>query len=316
MTGNIPSFYIPGFGILQVPILLCPHGISEGQNLISGLYAGNYKPGYGSVSEAVARPNPFPLVQTHHFWGSCNPGPSLPSSLSRSDQQSVLHKRVFTVVFSQPLLPALFRPPPLPPGKLGGQDSFESIESYDSCDRLTQSWSSQSSFNSLQRVPSYDSFDSEDYPAALPNHKPKGTFKDYVRDRADLNKDKPVIPAAALAGYTGRHPAPVQVAICMLLWARSSVRHRDPRAPSFLFVQSSCLSRVFCLKPCCLGKTVNFWKPVVSSYLKGSFLRVGENLTFELLPYLGKGPVTTESFWKLPHGWYWGTFALGRPFQI
>ncbi|XP_068936375.1 protein C-ets-1 isoform X1 [Petaurus breviceps papuanus] len=91
-------------------------------------------------------------------------------------------------------------------GKLGGQDSFESIESYDSCDRLTQSWSSQSSFNSLQRVPSYDSFDSEDYPAALPNHKPKGTFKDYVRDRAELNKDKPVIPAAALAGYTGSGP--------------------------------------------------------------------------------------------------------------
>ncbi|XP_077161025.1 protein C-ets-1 isoform X2 [Paroedura picta] len=91
-------------------------------------------------------------------------------------------------------------------GKLGGQDSFESIESYDSCDRLTQSWSSQSSFQSLQRVPSYDSFDSEDYPVALPNHKPKGTFKDYVRDRADMNKDKPVIPAAALAGYTGSGP--------------------------------------------------------------------------------------------------------------
>uniref|UniRef100_H0YQQ4 ETS proto-onco 1, transcription factor n=1 Tax=Taeniopygia guttata TaxID=59729 RepID=H0YQQ4_TAEGU len=92
-------------------------------------------------------------------------------------------------------------------GKLGGQDSFESIESYDSCDRLTQSWSSQSSFQSLQRVPSYDSFDSEDYPATLPSHKPKGTFKDYVRDRADMNKDKPVIPAAALAGYTGRAPS-------------------------------------------------------------------------------------------------------------
>lgn len=89
-------------------------------------------------------------------------------------------------------------------GKLGGQESFESIESHDSCDRLTQSWSSQSSYNSLQRVPSYDSFDSEDYQPALPNHKPKGTFKDYVRDRAELNKDKPVIPAAALAGYTGR----------------------------------------------------------------------------------------------------------------
>ncbi|XP_051934467.1 protein C-ets-1 isoform X3 [Hippocampus zosterae] len=90
--------------------------------------------------------------------------------------------------------------------KLGGQDSFESIESFDSCDRLTQSWSSQSSFSSLQRVPSYDSFDSEDYPTALHGHKPKGTFKDYVRERSDLSKDKPVIPAAALAGYTGTGP--------------------------------------------------------------------------------------------------------------
>lgn len=90
-----------------------------------------------------------------------------------------------------------------PPGKLGGQDSFESIESFESCERLTQSWSSQSSFSSLQRVPSYDSFDSEDYPTALHGHKPKGTFKDYVRERSDLSKDKPVIPAAALAGYTG-----------------------------------------------------------------------------------------------------------------
>ncbi|XP_048023763.1 protein C-ets-1 isoform X6 [Megalobrama amblycephala] len=90
--------------------------------------------------------------------------------------------------------------------KLGGQDSFESIDSFESCDRLTQSWSSQSSFNSLQRVPSYDSFDSEDYPTALHGHKPKGTFKDYVRERSDLSKDKPVIPAAALAGYTGSGP--------------------------------------------------------------------------------------------------------------
>ncbi|XP_064208622.1 protein C-ets-1-like isoform X2 [Anguilla rostrata] len=96
-------------------------------------------------------------------------------------------------------------------GKLGGQDSFESTESYESCERLTQSWGSQSSYGGggggLQRVPSYESFDSEDYPAALnAGHKPKGTFKDYVRERADLNKDKPVIPAAALAGYTGSGP--------------------------------------------------------------------------------------------------------------
>lgn len=95
-------------------------------------------------------------------------------------------------------------PPLCLSGKLGGQDSFESIESFESCDRLTQSWSSQSSFNSLQRVPSYDNFDSEDYPNALHGHKPKGTFKDYVRERSDLSKDKPVIPAAALAGYTGQ----------------------------------------------------------------------------------------------------------------
>lgn len=94
-------------------------------------------------------------------------------------------------------------PPLCLSGKLGGQDSFESNESFESCDRLTQSWSSQSSFNSLQRVPSYDNFDSEDYPNALHGHKPKGTFKDYVRERSDLSKDKPVIPAAALAGYTG-----------------------------------------------------------------------------------------------------------------
>nr|prf protooncogene c-ets1 [Mus musculus] len=107
-------------------------------------------------------------------------------------------------------------------GKLGGQDSFESVESYDSCDRLTQSWSSQSSFNSLQRVPSYDSFDYEDYPAALPNHKPKGTFKDYVRDRADLNKDKPVIPAAALAGYTGSGPIQLWQFLLELLTDKSS----------------------------------------------------------------------------------------------
>ncbi|XP_063061588.1 protein C-ets-1 isoform X3 [Engraulis encrasicolus] len=91
-------------------------------------------------------------------------------------------------------------------GKLGCQDSFESIDSFESCDRLTQSWSSQSSFSSLQRVPSYDSFDSEEYPSALHSHKPKGTFKDYVRERSDLSKDKPVIPAAALAGYTGSGP--------------------------------------------------------------------------------------------------------------
>uniref|UniRef100_A0A4W3H190 V-ets avian erythroblastosis virus E26 oncogene homolog 1 n=1 Tax=Callorhinchus milii TaxID=7868 RepID=A0A4W3H190_CALMI len=91
-------------------------------------------------------------------------------------------------------------------GKLGGQDSFESVDSFESCERLPQSWGSQSSFSNLQCVPTtYDRMDSDDY-SRLTGHKLKGTFKDYVRERADLSKDKPVIPAAALAGYTGSGP--------------------------------------------------------------------------------------------------------------
>uniref|UniRef100_A0A4W5NE19 ETS proto-onco 1, transcription factor n=1 Tax=Hucho hucho TaxID=62062 RepID=A0A4W5NE19_9TELE len=92
------------------------------------------------------------------------------------------------------------------PGKIGGQESFESVDSLEACERLTQSWGSHSHFCSLQRVPSYDSFDSEDYPATLNGHTAKGTFKDYVKERMDLAKDKSVIPAAALAGYTGSGP--------------------------------------------------------------------------------------------------------------
>ncbi|XP_035635669.1 protein c-ets-1-B-like isoform X3 [Oncorhynchus keta] len=91
-------------------------------------------------------------------------------------------------------------------GKIGGQESFESVESLDACERLTQSRGSHSHFCSLQRMPSYNSFDSDDYPATLRGHPAKGTFKDYVKERMDLTKDKSVIPAAALAGYTGSGP--------------------------------------------------------------------------------------------------------------
>ncbi|XP_064879906.1 protein c-ets-1-B-like isoform X2 [Oncorhynchus nerka] len=91
-------------------------------------------------------------------------------------------------------------------GKIGSQESFESVESLDACERLTQSRGSHSHFCSLQRVPSYNSFDSDDYPATLRGHPAKGTFKDYVKERMDLTKDKSVIPAAALAGYTGSGP--------------------------------------------------------------------------------------------------------------
>ncbi|XP_014053296.1 protein c-ets-1-B isoform X1 [Salmo salar] len=91
-------------------------------------------------------------------------------------------------------------------GKIGGQESFESVESLEACESLTQSWGSHSHFCSLQRVPSYNSFDSDDYPATLRGHPAKGTFKDYVKARMGPTKDKSVILAAALAGYTGSGP--------------------------------------------------------------------------------------------------------------
>ncbi|KAL4660643.1 protein C-ets-1-like [Arapaima gigas] len=91
-------------------------------------------------------------------------------------------------------------------GKLGGQDSLESVESTDSGERVAHIWSTHSPYNGLQRVPSYDSFDSEDGPPLPSAPRAKGTFKDYVRERADLSPDKPVIPAAVLAGYTGSGP--------------------------------------------------------------------------------------------------------------
>lgn len=248
--------------------------------------------------------NPWPLELPSHC--------PLPSSAPPEDLISNLSwlRGFLQLSFPNPSSPALFLPPPLPPGKLGGQDSFESIESYDSCDRLTQSWSSQSSFNSLQRVPSYDSFDSEDYPAALPNHKPKGTFKDYVRDRADLNKDKPVIPAAALAGYTGRRPAPTSAAsVCVLLWVGSvegTVRV-FPETEVSLFLSFSgsggeedSKGSGQSLKPLCLWIAIDFWMQTVSFCPKGSFPRVvGKSYILDPFPYLGEGIILISHFWKL-----------------
>lgn len=106
--------------------------------------------------------------------------------------QNVFHQLNMAVVFHSFI-----------PGKIGGQESFESVESLEACESLTQSWGSHSHFCSLQRVPSYNSFDSDDYPATLRGHPAKGTFKDYVKARMGPTKDKSVILAAALAGYTG-----------------------------------------------------------------------------------------------------------------
>ncbi len=186
-------------------------------------------------------------------------------------------------------------------GKLGGQDSFESIDSFESCDRLTQSWSSQSSFNSLQRVPSYDSFDSEDYPAALHGLKPKGTFKDYVRERSDLSKDKPVIPAAALAGYTGQHYPGFICSCNKPKWVRIQINTRQKASalrhslvPQSYTVTLLKLVLLYCLK--------RWWAWYNGIMLHGNFVFLNM--------YYGTGVVFFK-VWLKKIPWY---FLFGIPY--
>ncbi|XP_029434082.1 protein C-ets-2 [Rhinatrema bivittatum] len=86
-------------------------------------------------------------------------------------------------------------------------DSGDSgTESFESTDSLLQSWTSQSSLVDMQRVPSFESFE-EDCSQSLCINKPTMSFKDYIQDRNDpVEQDKPVIPAAILAGFTGSGP--------------------------------------------------------------------------------------------------------------
>jgi len=90
-------------------------------------------------------------------------------------------------------------------GKLREHESSESgAESYESSDSMLQSWNSQSSLVDLQRVPSYESFE-DDCSQSLCMSKPTMSFKDYIQDRSDpVEQGKPVIPAAILAGFTGK----------------------------------------------------------------------------------------------------------------
>uniref|UniRef100_H3B018 ETS proto-oncogene 1, transcription factor n=1 Tax=Latimeria chalumnae TaxID=7897 RepID=H3B018_LATCH len=87
-------------------------------------------------------------------------------------------------------------------------DSFEpAMKSYEGADIFLQSWGPPSSFSDVQRVPSYEGLEEDCGVSALCSNRPKGTFKDYVRDRSDLTAmGKPVIPASVLAGYTGSGP--------------------------------------------------------------------------------------------------------------
>ncbi|KAM6970532.1 protein C-ets-1-like [Aplochiton taeniatus] len=105
-------------------------------------------------------------------------------------------------------------------GKLGGQDSLESVDSFGSSERLAKCWAGEPSFSSLQRGPSNESFDSDGYPA-VNSKQAKGTFKDYVKERADLCQETSVIPAAALAGYTGTGPIQLWQFLLELLTDRS-----------------------------------------------------------------------------------------------
>ncbi|XP_063058978.1 protein C-ets-2 [Engraulis encrasicolus] len=89
------------------------------------------------------------------------------------------------------------------------QSSMDSLDGLDGVrpESMLRSWGSQSSLADMQRVPSQDSFDDE-YSAA-PFGKPKEglSFKDYVLGRNEpVEKGKPVIPAAVLAGFTGSGP--------------------------------------------------------------------------------------------------------------
>lgn len=90
-------------------------------------------------------------------------------------------------------------------GKLREHESSDSgAESYESSDSMLQSWNSQSSLVDLQRVPSYESFE-DDCSQSLCLNKPTMSFKDYIQDRSDpVEQGKPVIPAAILAGFTGK----------------------------------------------------------------------------------------------------------------
>lgn len=91
------------------------------------------------------------------------------------------------------------------PGKPREHDSNDSgTESYEGSDSLLQSWNSQSSLVDVQRVPSYDSFE-DDCSQSLCLNKPTMSFKDYIQERSDpVEQGKPVIPAAILAGFTGK----------------------------------------------------------------------------------------------------------------
>lgn len=91
------------------------------------------------------------------------------------------------------------------PGKPRDRDSPENgADSFESSDSLLQSWNSQSSLLDVQRVPSFESFE-DDCSQSLCLNKPTMSFKDYIQERSDpVEQGKPVIPAAVLAGFTGK----------------------------------------------------------------------------------------------------------------
>lgn len=103
-------------------------------------------------------------------------------------------------------LKRFFFPTPFFLGKPREHDSSDSgTESYEGSDSLLQSWNSQSSLVDVQRVPSYESFE-DDCSQSLCLNKPTMSFKDYIQERSDpVEQGKPVIPAAILAGFTGKY---------------------------------------------------------------------------------------------------------------
>lgn len=82
---------------------------------------------------------------------------------------------------------------------------MESSDSFEGAESMLRSWGSHSSLADTQRVPSHDSFDDEYITAPFGVGKQGLSFKDYVMERNEpIEQGKPVIPAAVLAGFTGR----------------------------------------------------------------------------------------------------------------
>ncbi|XP_012679047.2 protein C-ets-2 isoform X2 [Clupea harengus] len=134
------------------------------------------------------------------------------AALTQDQEYSFTKPQLSTVNISYINNRQIFTGSPIRPGiskhiSSHDQSSVDSVESFDGAESMLRSWGSQSSLADMQRVPSQDSFDDEYITAPFGMGKQGLSFKDYVLERNEpVEKGKPVIPAAVLAGFTGSGP--------------------------------------------------------------------------------------------------------------